>query len=96
MIARRLFVTIARAEGASLLLLFFVAMPLKYGAGYAHATMVPGWLHGVLFVAYVLALGWVSAAEGWPITRSIVGLIASFLPLGTFWFETRLPELEAG
>jgi len=89
---RRLFIAIARAEGISLLLLFFLAMPLKYGMGYEHATMVPGWLHGVLFMAYVVALAWVSAAEKWSILTSFTAFVASFLPFGTFWFETRLPE----
>lgn len=90
--ARRLFVAVARAEGISLLFLFFLAMPLKYGMGYEHATMVPGWIHGVLFMAYVAMLAWVSASEGWTIVTSITAFIASFLPFGTFWFETRLPE----
>jgi len=93
--ARALFVSIARLEGLSLLLLFFLAMPLKYGAGYEHATMVPGWIHGVLFMAYLGALAWVSASEGWTIVLSITAFIASFLPFGTFWFETRLPERAA-
>ena len=88
---RRLFVSIARAEGMSLLLLFFVAMPLKYVGGLEHATQGPGWIHGVLFVAYCAALAWVSVVERWNPLLAIVAVVASFLPLGTFWFETRMP-----
>ncbi len=87
---RRTFLWIARAEGVSLLLLFGVAMPLKYGLGYEHATWWPGLAHGVLFLAYVasmLAVGW---AEGWRIPRLALGFVASLVPLGTFVFEARL------
>ena len=89
--ARRLFITIARAEGVSVLLLFFVAMPLKYGLGYVHATEGPGWIHGMLFMAYLGALAWMHASERWSLAFTFTGVVASFLPFGTFWFETRLP-----
>lgn len=88
--ARRSFLWIARAEGASLLLLFGVAMPLKYGLGYEHATWWPGLAHGVLFIAYVASLGIVGRVEGWSIPRLVLGFVASFVPLGTFVFERRL------
>ena len=93
--ARRIFVLVARAEGVSTLLLFFFAVPLKYGAGVAHATQGPGMLHGLLFVAYVGCLAWVATVEGWGLRRSAVGLLASFFPFGTFWFETQLGVAEA-
>lgn len=88
---RRAFVAVARAEGISTLALFFVAMPLKYGLGWEHATMVPGWLHGVLFVAYVGLLGLAGLSGRWPLLTLAVGFVAAFVPFGTFWFEGRLP-----
>lgn len=87
---RRTFLWIARAEGASLLLLFGAAMPLKYGLGYEHATWWPGLAHGVLFIAYVAALGVVGLAERWTFSQLILGFAASFVPLGTFMFERRV------
>ncbi len=89
---RRAFVTIARLEGVSTLLLFFVAMPMKYVGGMPHATQFPGLLHGLLFVAYVGALAWVTFAESWSPRRVVIGFIASFFPFGTFWFESTLRE----
>ena len=92
---RALFLFIARAEGVSTLLLFFLAMPLKYGAGMTHATQVPGWLHGVLFIAYVAALAAIGLRERWSIARLAVGFVVAFVPFGTFWFERRLTAAGA-
>lgn len=87
---RATFLWIARLEGASLLLLLFVAMPLKYGAGWEHATQVPGWAHGALFVAYVVLLLIVGIRERWEVVTLGLGLAASFVPFGTFAFERRV------
>jgi integral membrane protein len=87
---RSVFVWIARAEGLSLLLLFGVAMPLKYGMGWAHATWWPGMAHGLLFLAYVAALSVLAHAESWPRTQVGAAFVASLVPFGTFLFERRL------
>jgi integral membrane protein len=84
-----LFLWIARLEGLSLLVLFFVAMPLKYGAGWEHATVPPGWAHGVLFVGYVAALGALATRERWSIVQVGLAFVAAFVPFGTFVFERR-------
>jgi integral membrane protein len=87
---RSVFVWIARAEGLSLLLLFGVAMPLKYGMGWSEATWWPGLAHGLLFLAYVAALSVLARAESWPRAQVGVAFVASLLPFGTFLFERRL------
>jgi integral membrane protein len=89
---RSLFVLVARAEGVSTLLLFFVAMPLKYGAGMPHATQGPGWLHGALFLTYLVALLAVTVRERWGLGTTLLGFVVAFLPFGTFWFERHLPH----
>ena len=43
---------IAQVEGASYILLVFIAMPLKYGIGWDLAVRYLGMAHGVLFIAY--------------------------------------------
>jgi len=86
------FLWVARLEGLSLLLLMGVAMPLKYGMGFEHATQVPGWAHGVLFIAYVALLGVVGLRSGWSLARIAAGFVAAFVPFGTFVFERSLPE----
>jgi integral membrane protein len=88
--SRSVFVWIARAEGLSLLLLFGVAMPLKYGMGWHEATWWPGLAHGLLFVAYVASLSALAWLESWPTARVGAGFVASLLPFGTFLFERKL------
>lgn len=86
----RWFLQVARAEGLSLLLLFFVAMPLKYAAGIPAATVWVGWLHGILVFLYLIALGSAGRVEGWSWRRLGVAFVASLLPFGTFVFERSL------
>lgn len=81
------FLWIARAEGVSLLALFGVAMPLKYGLGWMHATAWAGWFHGALFLVYLIALGSVVRVRGWGFLGLALGFIGSLVPLGTFAFE---------
>ena len=79
----------AFAEGVSFLVLLFIAMPLKYYGGMPMAVTIVGGLHGLLFVAFVV-MAWEVKREykkdwGWLI-RSF---IASIVPFGTFWMDSR-------
>lgn len=89
---RAWFFTIARLEGVSLLLLFFVAMPLKYAAGIPEPVAWVGWAHGALFLLYLVA--WSSYLRvfrpGW--LWAGLGAAASLVPFGTFILERQLPE----
>lgn len=81
-------------EGISTLILFGIAMPLKYLAGMPLAVRIFGSLHGFLFVclaiAFVLAIKWV------PISKRLAttGLVAAVLPFGPFVFDHWLKKLE--
>ncbi len=91
---RRWFTSIALAEGASLVALFGVAMPLKYVAGQPEPVAWFGMAHGVLFSVYVVALGSVTRVDGWSWGRSALGFVASLLPLGTFALEAWLRRAD--
>ena len=84
------FLNVARAEGVSLLLLFGVAMPLKYAAGMPGMVAWVGGLHGALFLLYLVALGSAGRVEGWSWARLAGGFAAAWLPFGTFAFERSL------
>lgn len=86
----RWFLMIARLEGISVLLLFFVAMPLKRLAGMPEPVAWVGWTHGVLVFLYLLALGSVSRVDGWSWGRTSLAFVASLFPFGTFWLERQL------
>ncbi len=83
---------IAFAEGVSFLLLLFIAMPLKYGANWPHAVTYTGWLHGVLFVLFIISLIKVWEKHSWGMGRVLGALAASLLPFGTFVLENKLKK----
>ncbi len=80
----------ALTEGVSYLILLFIAMPLKYGAGMDVAVSIVGMIHGVLFIALVGALCWAKAKSPltWPLGWLV--LIASLVPFGAFWADRRV------
>jgi integral membrane protein len=88
---RSWFLGVARAEGLSLLALLLVAMPLKYVAGQPEPVAWVGWVHGTLFLQYLIALTSAGRVEGWSWTWLGLGFVASLVPGGTFLLERRLP-----
>ena len=81
---------VAFLEGMSFLVLLFIAMPLKYLAGQPLAVRVVGLIHGILFLAFVVALFRAARARTWPLRRSGLALLASLLPFGTFVLDRSL------
>lgn len=75
------------AEGLSLLLLLFVAMPMRALTQDPTLVRHSGSLHGLLFIMYVYTLIDAAATERWPRKTLLVGLAMSSLPFGTFWFD---------
>lgn len=86
----RRFRRVALAEGVSLLLLLFVAMPLKYGLGMPLAVRIVGSLHGALFLWYVYEAVDLRLTKAWSTGRLALAMVASSLPFATFWFDARL------
>jgi integral membrane protein len=87
-------------EGASLLVLVFIAMPLKYAWGLPGTTRVVGMLHGLAFLMYAYAVADAWFARQLSAKRAAVALIASVVPGGTFVFNrtlsTRTPDPITG
>lgn len=83
---------VASVEALSYLLLLFVAMPLKYGLGLEMAVKVVGWAHGVLFIAYFLALWVCWQRYAWSLRTVALAALASLLPAGPFFMDSRLPR----
>jgi integral membrane protein len=76
-------------EGLSFLVLLLIAMPLKYLAGFPQAVSVVGMIHGVLFVAYVILAIQLTFVENWSLKLLLILLVASLIPLGTFYTDYR-------
>ena len=83
------FKLVARAEGISLLILLFIAMPLKYIWEYPQAVEVVGMIHGVLFIAYVAWAIWVYLVLKWSLKVLALVILASIIPFGTFYIESK-------
>ena len=82
--------TLAIIEGVSTLVLFGIAMPLKYFAGLPLAVRIVGSLHGALFVALVLML--MLAVRRVPISPALAaaGIAAAVVPGGPFLLDRHL------
>lgn len=85
-----LFRITAVLEGLSYLGLFAISMPLKHWAGIGEPNIYIGYIHGGLFIAYVI-IGMTFAAERkWSFKKKLRILLASLLPFGTFYLEERV------
>lgn len=69
-------------------------MPLKYFADISSAVAVMGMIHGILFPLYLIALVHLAVVKKWKITRWLMGVVAGFLPFGTFVFESYLRKRD--
>ena len=85
-------VSVGRIEGVSTLVLFFIAMPLKYGFDMPKAVTYVGSIHGGLFVllALVTFLAWINKHLSFG--QSAMVAIAAVFPFGPFIVERWLPS----
>jgi len=84
-------------EGSSLVILVFVAMPLKYFYDEPEMVRIVGSIHGGLFLLYVFQVLITSFNYNWNFT-SITWklLLASVVPFGTFYVDkTILSKMDA-
>ncbi len=81
-------------EGISFLMLLFIAMPLKYFADIPEAVKYTGWIHGLLFIAYLFALLQVKIVQQWPLKKAVIAFLASLIPFGTFVLDAEWKKEE--
>ena len=80
----------AVVEGVSYLILLFIAMPLKYFFNMPEAVKYFGWIHGILFLAFLLFLVVAAVKYRWGWMRIAIYLIASLLPFVPFFLDKKL------
>lgn len=85
---------VAISEGISYMLLLFVAMPLKYMAGIPEAVKYTGWVHGILFMLYILALISVKMDRNWGFAKTAMAFFISLIPFAAFVFDKSLRKEE--
>jgi integral membrane protein len=86
----RLLRTVGLLEGASYILLLFVAMPLKYFFALPMAVRITGMAHGVLFILFVYALLRAAQSRRWPWKRAGMVFVAALLPFGPLFIDKML------
>ena len=80
-------------EGTSTLVLFFIAMPLKYQWDMPEAVSIVGSIHGLLFVVLVLMFlygRWVVPLSWGMVT---LGFIAAIVPFGPFLIDFKIAQM---
>ena len=82
--------TVGTIEGTSTLLLFFVAMPLKYLADKPMAVSIVGAIHGGLFLLYCAVLAHAMKVHERQIKWAIKFFVAALLPFGPFVVDKSL------
>ncbi len=85
---------IALAEGTSFLALLGVAMPLKYMAGLPQAVLLVGWIHGLLFMLFGVALLAAMFSRCWSFGRTALVFGSALVPFGPFLLDKRIRQWE--
>ncbi|MEJ7822873.1 MAG: DUF3817 domain-containing protein [Chitinophagaceae bacterium] len=82
------------AEGISFLVLLLIAMPLKYYFNQPLAVKIVGWMHGILFIAFIW-LAWNYKNDHNKNFRWFaIAFVAALIPVGTFFFDKKLKQEE--
>lgn len=89
------FKKIGVAEAISFLVLLGIAVPLKHILDMPMAVKYVGWIHGILFIAYVIWLYLAADEQGWGFKKIALGFLAALIPFGPFIFHRRLLDTVA-
>ncbi|MBE8713305.1 DUF3817 domain-containing protein [Sphingobacterium hungaricum] len=83
----RIFQQVALWEAISTVILFFVAMPLKYLADIPDAVKIAGSIHGFLVVVFVILLIACWQTYNWTFGRVVKYFVLSLIPIVSFYVE---------
>jgi integral membrane protein len=87
----------AWVTGVLLLVLVFVAMPMKYIGDDERLVQVVGVAHGWLYMLYLVAAFLLANKLRWPLGKTLLLLVAGTIPFMSFVAERRvLREMSAG
>ncbi|WP_186578155.1 DUF3817 domain-containing protein [Aquibacillus kalidii] len=74
-------------EGSSLIILLFIAMPLKYMANSPEAVTIVGSIHGALFCIYLLMIAYTTITIRWAWKWPVMSVLVAFIPFGNFLLD---------
>ena len=91
------FRVMAWVTGVLLLILVFVAMPMKYFGDDEALVSIVGVMHGWLYMAYLVTAFLLAYQLRWPLGRMVLLLLAGTVPFASFYAERRVVrEVGAG
>ena len=78
-------------EGVTLLILIFIAVPLKYFFDSPELTRVLGPIHGAVFLLFLFNALSVGVEQQWKFKSTTAKVIlACFIPFGTFYIDSKI------
>ena len=86
---------ISYLEGISYILLLFIAVPIKYYANDPSLVKLLGMPHGLLFILFILLSVINSKKYNWNFTKTLVVIISSIIPFGTFYVDYKYLKINA-
>lgn len=98
----KIFRFVALWEAISTIILFFIAMPIKYALPYFMdvpedirngSVRIAGSIHGFLVVIFVILLIMCWQTFNWKFSRVVKYFVASLIPIVSFWVEIDLKKL---
>ena len=84
----------ANVVGVVLIVLVFVAIPLRYGFGHAAFSKTLSPIHGALYIVLVASVFLLGRARGWGAKRMILVALAGTIPIFSFVMERRVTAAE--
>jgi len=85
---------ISMVTGVGLIILVFVAMPLKYFGGHNGPVAVVGQIHGFLYMIYVVVALVLAYTRRWHPVKALLVLLAGTIPLAVFFAEHKVVKDE--
>lgn len=87
--SEKAFRLISSLEAISFLVLLGIAMPLKYIWDKPEMVQSIGWIHGILFVLYIVGALAMYRKFGWSLGVLAIVILCSVLPFGPFYAEKK-------
>ena len=88
--ALKRFRVMAYVVGVLLLILVFVAVPLRYIADEPLLVSIVGPIHGFLYMVYLVTAFDLAVRARWPFVRTVLVLLAGTVPVMSFVAERKV------
>ena len=85
----------ANVVGVVLMVLVFIAVPLRYLGGHPTMSKTVSPIHGALYMVLVVCVVLLGRERGWPVQRIVLVALGGTVPVVSFFVERRVAAREA-